>query len=96
MKSFGQNKTLNFEKAYEIVIGSARRLGAERVAIADNGVLNRVLAEAVISDIDMPPFNKSTMDGFACRQADLANELAITKTIPAGSMPTKAIGRGHY
>ena len=95
MRSFGQNKTLNFEKAYEIVIGSARRLGAERVAISDNGALNRVLAEAVVSDIDMPPFNKSTMDGFACRRADLANELAITETIPAGSLPTKAIGPGQ-
>ncbi|GAI98070.1 unnamed protein product, partial [marine sediment metagenome] len=95
MKSFGQNTTLKFEKAYEIVIGSACRLGVERVAISDNSALNRVLAEAVVSDIDMPPFNKSAMDGFACRRADLANELAITETIPAGSLPTKAIGPGQ-
>ena len=61
---------ISFDDAFEIVMTSAGRLGTERVSIFDNGALNRVLAEDVASDIDMPPFNKSAMDGFACRQAD--------------------------
>jgi molybdopterin molybdotransferase len=32
------------------------------------------------------------MDGFACRRADLANELTVIETIPAGVLPQKAIG----
>lgn len=81
---------LAFEKAFEIVLKSAYLLGTERVEIAR--VINRVLAEDVKSDIDIPPFNKSAMDGFACRRQDLANELTIVETIPAGVPPEKAIG----
>jgi len=50
------------------------------------------LAEEVISDVDMPPFNKAAMDGFACRKADLADELDITEEIPAGKKPMGIIG----
>ena len=81
---------LSFEKAFEIVLNSARPLGTERVDIAH--VLNRVLADDVRSDTDVPPFNKSAMDGFACRREDLTNELTIIETIPAGVPPKKAIG----
>lgn len=90
MKNSVKNTVLNFDDAFEIVISSARRLGTERVGI--DRALNRILAEDVISDIDMPPFNKSAMDGFACRRADLTNELSIIETIPAGYAPSKSIG----
>jgi len=82
-----------FDDAFEIMMGPVRRLGTERVGI--ERALNRVLAEDVASDIDMPPFNKSAMDGFACRRADLANELTIIETIPAGLVPKKAIGQNQ-
>jgi len=80
---------LSFEKAFEIVLNSAYLLGTESVDIAH--VLNRVLTEDVKSDIDIPPFNKAAMDGYACRRQDLANELTIIETIPAGVNPKKAI-----
>ena len=89
MKNFRKNTMIKFDDAFEIMMGSARRLGMERVGI--ERALNRVLAEDVASDIDMPPFNKSAMDGFACRRADLANELTIIETIPAGLVPKKVI-----
>lgn len=81
---------LPFEKALAIVLDSVSQLGSERVDIGD--ALNRILAEDVKSDIDMPPFNRSAMDGYACRMEDLANELAIIETIPAGKLPEKTIG----
>ena len=56
---------LVFDEALEIVLSSAHSLGAERVNIAN--VTGRVLAEDIKADIDMPPFDKSAMDGFACR-----------------------------
>jgi len=79
-----------FEEAFEIVLNSAYLLGTERVDIAH--VLNRVLAEDVKSDIDIPPFNKAAMDGYACRREDLANELKIIETIPAGVPAKSTIG----
>jgi len=79
-----------FEKAFEIVLDSARPLGTERVDITS--AAGRVLAEDVKSDIDMPPFNKSAMDGYACRREDLANELTVIEMIPAGVSPKGTIG----
>ena len=90
MKNSVKNTVPNFDDAFEIVMSSAPRLGAERVGIEN--ALNRILAEDVVSDIDMPPFNKSAMDGFACRRVDLGNELTIIETIPAGYAPSKSIG----
>ena len=84
---------LVFDEALEIVLSSAHSLGAERVNIAN--VTGRVLAEDIRSDIDMPPFDKSAMDGFACRKADLGDELTVIETIPAGVAPRKTIGQGR-
>lgn len=84
---------LPFEKAFEIVLNSAYLLGTERVDIAQ--AVNRVLADDVKSDTDVPPFNKSAMDGFACRREDLANELTIIETIPAGVAPKNVIGQNQ-
>jgi len=81
---------LPFEKALKTVLDSAHWLGSEHIDIA--AALNRILAEDVKSDIDMPPFNKAAMDGYACRREDLANELAIIETIPAGVPPKNVIG----
>ncbi len=80
---------LPFEKALKTVLDSARRLGSERVDITR--ATNRILAEDVKSDIDMPPFDKATRDGYACRRKDLANELTIIEMIQAGILPRRAI-----
>ena len=93
MKNSEKNMMLKFDDAFEIVMDSARRLGTERVEI--DRALNRVLAEDVASDMDIPPFNKSAMDGYACRRADLENELTTIETIPAGYTPQKAVGRNQ-
>ncbi len=93
MKSLEKSMILKFDDAFEIVMDSARRLGTERVDI--DRALNRVLAEDIASDMDIPPFNKSAMDGFACRRSDLANELTVIETIPAGFPPKKTIGQNQ-
>jgi molybdopterin molybdotransferase len=81
---------LPFEKALKIVLDSAGRLGSERVDITR--AVNRILAEDVKSDIDMPLSDRAVMDGFACRRRDLANALKVIETIPAGVWPQKEIG----
>ncbi|MEM7305996.1 MAG: gephyrin-like molybdotransferase Glp [Planctomycetota bacterium] len=45
-------------------------LGAEHVPLSE--ALGRSLASAVASDVDMPPFEKSAMDGYAVRSSDFA------------------------
>jgi len=79
-----------FEQAFQTAMSCVPLLGVERADL--DTALNRVLAEDVVSDIDMPPFNKSAMDGYACRRADLANELEVLEVIAAGAVPTRSIG----
>jgi molybdopterin molybdotransferase len=84
---------IRLDDALQLVLGSARPLGHERVELRD--ALNRVLAEDIAADMDMPPFDKALVDGYACRRADLAEKLGVVETIPAGIAPTKTIGRGQ-
>jgi molybdopterin molybdotransferase len=76
------------------MIQSYSSAGEPETANLDSA-LNRILAEDIHSDMDMPPFNKSAMDGFACRLADIEQELEIIETIPAGKNPTLNIGKGQ-
>jgi molybdopterin molybdotransferase len=78
------------EQALKIVLTSAGELGTEPVELA--AAVGRILAQDVASDADMPPFDKAVMDGYACRRADLAHELSVVETIPAGYAPTRTIG----
>lgn len=55
--------------------------------------LGRVLASSVVSDVDMPPFDKAAVDGYACRRADLPGPLQVIETISAGAIPVKRIGQ---
>lgn len=57
--------------------------------------LGRYLAEDIKSDIDMPPFNKTAVDGYACRKADLDRELLINEVIPAGVPATSTVEEGR-
>ena len=71
-------------------------LREETVPLSD--ALGRVLSRDVSSDMDMPPFNKSAMDGFAIRASDLADtpvSLKVVMDVPAGSMPTGTVKSGQ-
>ena len=90
---------ISFEEALSIVIDHAYPVSNERVPLQDS--LNRILAENIYSDIDMPPFNKSAVDGFACRKDDISigaqnyEALKVVETIPAGASPEKSILPGQ-
>ncbi|HJO91964.1 MAG TPA: gephyrin-like molybdotransferase Glp [Victivallales bacterium] len=84
---------ISFSEAYNIVMNSVVTLGCEQIDINDS--LGRILANDVISDLNMPPFNKSAMDGYACRREDLTSDLNVIEDIPAGFMPNKKIGPGE-
>lgn len=84
---------ITFEEALEIVEASTAEAGIESVDFT--GSMGRVLAQDVLSDLDMPPFDKSAVDGFACRKEDIPGDLIIIETIPAGKYPEKKIGKGE-
>lgn len=60
----------------------------ETVSLSD--ALDRVLAEDVLADVNVPPCDNSAMDGYALRSADLSREGSITlpvrQRIPAGQV----------
>ncbi len=82
---------IKFEEAINIIQNAVQILhDFERINLTDS--LGRILAEDIYSDIDMPPFDKSAMDGFACRRTDIQNTLEIIEVLPAGQVPFKKIG----
>jgi molybdopterin molybdotransferase len=84
-------KTL--DEALGLVLGREVHLQSERVMLKEAAGL--VLAEDVFSDTDMPPFDKSAVDGYACRQKDINEILEVIEFIPAGKSPDKKIGPGQ-
>ena len=68
---------LKVAEALALVLKHARPLAARRTPLAD--ALGLVLAEDVASDIDMPPYDKSMMDGYAVRFDDLAPDVADSR-----------------
>ena len=81
---------IDLKVALKIALKNTLSLQTETILFMDS--LGRVLAEDVHSDVNMPPFNKSAMDGYACKMEDLGKELDLLEIIPAGTAPTKTIG----
>ena len=84
------------EEALETVLREAKALPSEEVALDD--ALSRVLAEDVASDLDLPPFHRSAMDGYALRAEDVAGApaaLEVVGEIRAGQWPDLTIGPGQ-
>lgn len=67
--------------------------GVERVGLFD--ALGRVLAEDVISPLDVPPHDNSAMDGFALRGAELTPGQPLRLTVAAGAALAGAAWRGQ-
>ena len=72
---------LPIEEARARVLDSIAPLGAEEVEL--DAALGRVLAERVVSDLDVPPFDCSAMDGFAVPEG-AAGELRLIGEARAG------------
>src|SRR5713226_6556791 len=66
-------------EAINIVLQHSPKLEVESVALGD--ALGRVLAEDIVADSDLPPFDRAQMDGYAVRAADVANAPARLRII---------------
>lgn len=82
------------------ILAEVPRQPALRVPLDD--ALDSVLAEPVVSPLDIPPWANSAMDGYAVRGDDVAGasaehpvRLRVVEHIPAGAFPTRSIGPGE-
>lgn len=85
---------ISFESAMELMlekIGS-RRLPTEQVPVL--AAAGRFLSSDVRSRIDLPPFDKSAMDGYAVPAGDLGGEFEVRGIVPAGSPAGSALAPG--
>jgi molybdopterin molybdotransferase len=77
-----QSLVLSFEDARRVVEDHASRLSSRTTETAPLlHAAGRVLAESITADRDIPPFPRSTRDGYAVRAADLAKLPASLKVI---------------
>lgn len=84
---------IEFEEAFKIVMGSVFETKTESVLFNDS--CQRILAEDIISDIDMPPFNRSAVDGYACHKTDLNSHLEVVEIIAAGKLPQQSVSKNQ-
>ena len=87
---------LSVAEAQHIVLQHARPLPAETTPLTP-AALGLVLAEDIVSDLDMPPYDKALMDGYALRSADLPDGhgvLTVIEEITAGRTPQFVTGSG--
>jgi molybdopterin molybdotransferase len=77
---------IDVEEALALVLDAARPLAAERAGLEE--AAGRVLAEDARSALDLPPFDRSAMDGFAVRAADTTDPkpLRIAGAVQAGQV----------
>ena len=80
---------LSVAEAQRAILATIKPLESETIELLD--ALGRVLAAEVRSDIDLPPFDNSSMDGYAVRAADAVGatfdrpvQLPVSIDIPAG------------
>jgi molybdopterin molybdotransferase len=90
---------VSVDTALKRIVESASHLGEETVSLFD--AAGRILYDDVKSNVDIPPFNNSAMDGYALRYADTAGatpgnkvEFFVKGEIQAGGGSlTQGVGR---
>jgi molybdopterin molybdotransferase len=89
-------KAVSYEEALDILMQRAVA-GSEVLEVPLAEASGHVLAEDVLSDIDMPRFDKAAMDGYAYRHGDTvgSTSLKVVATIAAGDRPGDSIGSGE-
>ncbi len=91
---------LSVDQARERILSHFQPVTTETLPLAECS--HRVLAEDIVAANDLPPFDNSSMDGFAVRAGDVENatndsprSLRVVADIPAGSHPTISLAAGE-
>src|SRR3990172_3718230 len=84
------SELISVAEAQRLVLERVKPIEAERVPI--ERAAGRVLGEAALAAVDLPPFPSSAMDGFAVRSGDTAS---VPVTLPvAGRIAAGTPARG--
>jgi molybdopterin molybdotransferase len=85
---------LSIDEALELVLRGVEPLDAERVPL--EAAAGRVAAAPAVSAVDLPPFDRSAMDGYAVRAADTAPGVALRLAggVAAGEVASSALEPG--
>ncbi|WP_457741589.1 molybdenum cofactor synthesis domain-containing protein [Thermococcus sp.] len=85
-------KVVPLEKALEVIESFPLKPELERISLEE--ALGRILAEDIVSPINVPPFDRATVDGYAVRAEDtfMASEsdpvrLKVVGEVNAGDFP---------
>ena len=91
---------LTLEEAQQALCDNIDCLGTEKLPLA--GALGRRLAEEITAPMDQPPFDRSPLDGYALRSADMAGacrehpvSLTVADTLYAGDAPRVPVTPGR-
>jgi len=87
---------ISVAEASERILARIEVLTAE--AVATGNAAGRVLSESVEAPIDSPPWNNSSMDGYAARSSDISRipvSLRVIEEIAAGRFPSRGIEEGE-
>ncbi|ABR47213.1 molybdenum cofactor synthesis domain [Alkaliphilus metalliredigens QYMF] len=91
---------ISLEEALEILLKESNQTEPIHVPLMDS--LGSVLAEEILSDMNMPPFDKSPLDGYAVCSEDIKGvskenpiRLNVIDFVPAGYVSEKTISKGQ-
>jgi molybdopterin molybdotransferase len=84
---------LSIEEAQRLILERVRPLSAERVSLEE--AAGRVPAESATARVDLPPFDSSSMDGFAVRAEDTPGRLPVVARIAAGHPVERELRSGE-
>jgi molybdopterin molybdotransferase len=84
---------LSIDEALARVLARALPLEPEQMPLTE--AAGRVLAEDIVSPVDLPPFPSSAMDGFAVRAADTPGRLPVVFRIAAGAPAARPLAPGE-
>lgn len=86
---------ITVNEAIDLVVRNTGRLRHEMIGLSAS--VGRILAEDIVADMDIPPFDRSQMDGYAVRSIDTVDapvELEIVGESAAGRGWHKTLGSG--
>lgn len=98
----GRSGVVSREDALTILLEHLTIPSLSEEDIPLSAALGRIVARDILASVDIPAFDRSTMDGYAVRGSDTfgASEslpalLTVIGEIPMGTMPTTAVSRGE-
>lgn len=94
MQNRRKDKMIPLDEAFRIMAETIRPLENAGEILPTHQACGRTLLSDLVSRVEMPPFNKSAMDGYAVLANDLRSEYRLLETIAAGEVGSEKLVPG--